>query len=125
MVSSILHGYIRQFLIQRCTIQRTADSTEDPSGALVPGDYSTYLTNQPCRWWTEIGRGETNEASRDAVMDTARLLMKGTQDVRESDRITDITTRDGTVIDNGVWEIKVITSRAGEGAKLLMLERVR
>lgn len=116
----------RPFLIHRCTVQRRAAGTEDPYGNPTVEPFANHLTNQPCLWWADVGRGTGGEqyaTERDTIIDRSRMLMPNGADITEADQIIDIRDRRGNVITAGPWNIVLVTYRPSQGGKLLMLER--
>ena len=124
-------GYLMSYdslLIYRCTVQRSSvTGTNDLGQPIV--SWADHLTDVHCRY-LPVPYGVVHALERETVFVTdvvsKHLLHVRKIDVKEADRITDITLG-GTTIDGGAFDIDLVRFRANSvgGHHLeLMMTRV-
>jgi hypothetical protein len=110
----------RQMLVHRCTTQRRESTTDDYNMPTYP-EAEDYLTDEPCLWEANTGRGELSSVDREQIAKQSNLTVEWDSDIVESDIIVDIVDLRGNVISAGPWEIKAITLVPSLRTKVLLL----
>ena len=84
----------RTAMRHRCTTQRN-QAPADEWGAPGPPDWQPNLSDQPCHAWLDAARRVIGP-DQDVMVVDIRLLMPLGSDVKESDRVAQVTDRLGT-----------------------------
>lgn len=87
----------RLSLTHLVTVQRDDNAGSTSGGWTQAPDWQDYLTDVPCRAWTQAGR-EQVDATTTIVVEDLRLIMLLDTDVTEHDRLGDIRYRGDTII---------------------------
>lgn len=110
-------------LLHRCTVQR-ATVTADPYGNDVR-NWADWLTDVHCRLVIRSQRAADSSLAQEPVVSEYRLFLPPHTDVREGDRIADLTLEDGSAVAE-TFSVEMILPRRSRTMRhiTLQLERV-
>ena len=105
----------RSQMTMRATIERSPAQPADDWGQDGVPQFAEVATNVPCRVWGSARR-EVDSADKSAVVEDLRGLFPKGADVREDDRLSTVTDRQGVELYAGPIAVETIVRRGGSAS---------